>query len=99
MTDRSGIEIDYCPDCRGVWLDRGELDKIIERTAPDPQAARSSSRSPVDAMAAPGRSNQRHRDDDDDHDDDHRRQPAYSDDGRPSAKRQKKGLFADLFEF
>jgi uncharacterized protein len=33
MTDRSGIEIDYCPDCRGVWLDRGELDKIIERSA------------------------------------------------------------------
>ena len=34
MTDRSGIEIDYCPDCRGVWLDRGELDKIIERSSP-----------------------------------------------------------------
>lgn len=32
MADRSGIEIDYCPDCRGVWLDRGELDKIIERS-------------------------------------------------------------------
>lgn len=32
MTDRQGIEIDYCPSCRGVWLDRGELDKIIERS-------------------------------------------------------------------
>ena len=32
MTDRNGIEIDYCPQCRGVWLDRGELDKIIDRT-------------------------------------------------------------------
>lgn len=31
MSDKNGIEIDYCPDCRGVWLDRGELDKIIER--------------------------------------------------------------------
>ena len=31
MTERSGVEIDYCPECRGVWLDRGELDKIIER--------------------------------------------------------------------
>ena len=31
MTERSGVEIDYCPKCRGVWLDRGELDKIIER--------------------------------------------------------------------
>ena len=34
MTDRSGVEIDYCPECRGVWLDRGELDKIIERSVP-----------------------------------------------------------------
>ena len=34
MSERQGIEIDYCPSCRGVWLDRGELDKIIERTAP-----------------------------------------------------------------
>ena len=32
MADRSGVEIDYCPKCRGVWLDRGELDKIVERT-------------------------------------------------------------------
>ena len=31
MSERQGIEIDYCPQCRGVWLDRGELDKIIER--------------------------------------------------------------------
>jgi Zn-finger nucleic acid-binding protein len=31
MTDRQGIEIDFCPQCRGVWLDRGELDKLIER--------------------------------------------------------------------
>jgi uncharacterized protein len=33
MTERQGVEIDYCPRCRGVWLDRGELDKIIERSA------------------------------------------------------------------
>ena len=43
MSERSGIEIDYCPTCRGVWLDRGELDKIIERnneaSAPAPQQA------------------------------------------------------------
>ena len=32
MADRQGVEIDYCPQCRGVWLDRGELDKIIERS-------------------------------------------------------------------
>ena len=45
MSDRQGIEIDYCPQCRGVWLDRGELDKIIERSAP--QAA------PAPAPVAP----------------------------------------------
>lgn len=45
MSERSGIEIDYCPTCRGVWLDRGELDKIIDRSlgqapaAPPPPAA------------------------------------------------------------
>ncbi len=32
MTERQGIEIDYCPKCRGIWLDRGELDKMIERS-------------------------------------------------------------------
>lgn len=42
MADRQGVEIDYCPQCRGVWLDRGELDKIIERStaAPDRGAGR-----------------------------------------------------------
>lgn len=33
MTDKNGVEIDYCPSCRGIWLDRGELDKILERSA------------------------------------------------------------------
>lgn len=44
MSERQGVEIDYCPKCRGVWLDRGELDKIIERSA---QA------SPVQAQVLP----------------------------------------------
>ncbi|WP_309619801.1 zf-TFIIB domain-containing protein [Salinibacterium sp.] len=35
MSERSGVEIDYCPECRGVWLDRGELDKIIDRAEAD----------------------------------------------------------------
>ena len=35
ISERNGVEIDYCPQCRGVWLDRGELDKIIERTSRD----------------------------------------------------------------
>ena len=51
MSDRQGVEIDYCPQCRGVWLDRGELDKIIERSA----AAESASRpaSPPQYVAPP----------------------------------------------
>ncbi len=51
MTDRQGIEIDYCPTCRGVWLDRGELDKVIERSHTESTSA-----------AAPAA---RYRDDDD----------------------------------
>jgi len=39
MSDRLGVEIDYCPKCRGVWLDRGELDKIIERSLPKNQGS------------------------------------------------------------
>ena len=47
MSERQGIEIDYCPNCRGVWLDRGELDKIIERSvAPAPAAATQPARAP-----------------------------------------------------
>jgi uncharacterized protein len=38
MSERSGIEIDYCPECRGVWLDRGELDKIIDRAGVAPSS-------------------------------------------------------------
>lgn len=48
MMERQGIEIDYCPRCRGVWLDRGELDKIVERSSMEPPAA-----APVQAPAAP----------------------------------------------
>jgi len=60
ITDRQGIEIDYCPQCRGVWLDRGELDRLIERAErPPPPAAR---------PAAGG-----HREHDDDRDDHDRR--------------------------
>ncbi len=39
MSERNGIEIDYCPQCRGVWLDRGELDKIIDRAGAPQQAS------------------------------------------------------------
>lgn len=66
MTDRQGVEIDYCPQCRGVWLDRGELDKIIERTAiPDSYSER--------RPAAPARPPVR----DDDDDDEYRQSQQY----------------------
>ena len=59
MSERSGIEIDYCPNCRGVWLDRGELDKLIERSAVG---------APTVAMVPAGpQSKRRDWDDDDDH--------------------------------
>ena len=96
MTDRSGIEIDYCPSCRGVWLDRGELDKIIERTAAAPVAAvvtgAAPALSPQDGFRRDDHSWKR---DDDDDDDDRRR---YSSDGyRPQKK--KKSFLGEMFDF
>jgi uncharacterized protein len=44
MADRGGVEIDYCPKCRGVWLDRGELDKIIERAVGQDAGSRNQGR-------------------------------------------------------
>lgn len=46
MSERQGIEIDYCPKCRGVWLDRGELDKIIEKSAGEEDRSLEMKRSP-----------------------------------------------------
>jgi uncharacterized protein len=57
MSERAGVEIDYCPQCRGVWLDRGELDKILERAeaAPhQPPATPSSWSAPAAGSWAPG---------------------------------------------
>lgn len=59
MSERSGIEIDYCPECRGVWLDRGELDKIVERAssgpAPTPQPSYAPGMAvPRNGYASPG---------------------------------------------
>ena len=49
MTERQGIEIDYCPKCRGIWLDRGELDKLIERSADAQPASQPQPASPPQA--------------------------------------------------
>ena len=53
MSDRQGIEIDYCPKCRGVWLDRGELDKIIERSAAEDAKAAPAPPPPPPQQAQP----------------------------------------------
>lgn len=87
MTDRQGIEIDYCPSCRGVWLDRGELDKIIERSAaPAPQqAAPQPVQQPVQQpMQSPGYQGQ------------HPQQQPY---GYGHKKYKKKSILGELFDF
>jgi Zn-finger nucleic acid-binding protein len=87
MTDRNGVEIDYCPSCRGVWLDRGELDKIIDRTRADTAPAVVLSE-PGGRATEPSRGRQGGRDRDDDDDDDRRRRPKKRD-----------SFLSDLFDF
>jgi hypothetical protein len=105
MTERSGVEIDYCPTCRGVWLDRGELDKLIERTAvaspPSPAPAAAVPAQPMPAQPYPARPSpaqpaqdqpqKRWYDDDDDDDDwdDRRRNEGYRPDGYKYKKKSK----------
>jgi Zn-finger nucleic acid-binding protein len=89
MTERQGIEIDYCPQCRGVWLDRGELDKIIERSGSTASVPRNNqptvSRSEYEP--APQRSeNYRH--------DDHSVSREYR-----HKKHKKENFLGDLFDF
>lgn len=86
MSERQGIEIDYCPQCRGVWLDRGELDKIIERSAPAP-------------AAAPPRDDRRYDDRErrDDRYDDRGRRDDWG--GGYGKKRKKESFLGELFDF
>ena len=51
MSERGGVEIDYCPECRGIWLDRGELDKIIDRAEAEFRASSPSAAAPVAPVA------------------------------------------------
>lgn len=95
MADRGGVEIDYCPKCRGVWLDRGELDKIIERSSgaaapanPAPAAAPQRQATPVYQPEPRAREDDRRRHDDDD--DDHR---------RTGKGRRRDSFLSDIFDF
>ena len=96
MADRSGVEIDYCPKCRGVWLDRGELDKIIERSAggasaPAPATGARPQGAPV---YQPEPRTQHYRDDD------RRRHKDDDDDYRYGHKKKRRDSFlSDLFDF
>jgi Zn-finger nucleic acid-binding protein len=86
MTERQGVEIDYCPECRGVWLDRGELDKIIERAAPaSPGHESPRPESRPSAEQDRGMREQREVRDLDDRD--------------PRRKKKRGGFLGDLFEF
>ena len=92
ISDRQGIEIDYCPQCRGIWLDRGELDKIIERNA----EAYSGKRRDVD------KDDDRHSDHDDDRrhsDRDDDRRGGYGQQGDPNKYRKKKSFLGEIFDF
>lgn len=94
ISSREGVEIDHCPQCRGVWLDRGELDKILDRVAattlpppppppppPAPAERTGDERRPKD--------DRRRHDDDDDDDDDRRRK----------RKQRRRSFLDDLFDF
>lgn len=90
MSERQGIEIDYCPQCRGVWLDRGELDKLIERSAVAPIAAAYGGPMPDDRRYPPQSQPQAQP---------QYQQPQhghYKDDYR---SRKKKGFLGELFDF
>ncbi len=94
MSERQGIEIGYCPTCRGVWLDRGELDKIIERAAVTPTPVPGGERY----------DDRRYEDDDrrryDDRRYDDRRHYGNDEHGYRGRKKKKRGGFLeDLFEF
>jgi uncharacterized protein len=93
MGDRQGVEIDYCPACRGVWLDRGELDKIIDRVAVAAPASYADERRRYDA------DDDYRRRDHDRYDDYARRDDRYYDRDDDYRKRKRRGLLGELFDF
>lgn len=93
MSDRQGVEIDYCPQCRGVWLDRGELDKLIERSqAAAPQAAAAQAPAPRYASPAAPQMQQRGYDDRFGHGREYKDHSDYR-------SRKKKGFLGEIFDF
>ncbi|AJC19980.1 zf-TFIIB domain-containing protein [Pandoraea pulmonicola] len=100
MTERQGVEIDYCPSCRGVWLDRGELDKLIERTDGGGTMPAHLTRGGASDERMQ-RIEREYRDHDNHGDGKHRRHPQYGHDDRRrhyEQPRKKKSLF-EMFDF
>ena len=99
MSERQGIEIDYCPTCRGVWLDRGELDKIIDRNATAQPPAPASVERPRDERGY--QEDRGYRDDRDSRDDRGYRDDRSSSYGgdRPYKKKKKESFLGELFDF
>lgn len=84
ITERSGVEIDYCPECRGVWLDRGELDKIIER---------------ADAASGPRRDEERRGEERRDDRRDVRGDSEYRSSSPHGHPKKKSSFLGDMFDF
>jgi uncharacterized protein len=100
MTERQGVEIDYCPACRGVWLDRGELDKIIDRVAAGAPAAPAARPDYPDARRRYDADDDRCRDHRSERDDYYsRRDDRYYDHDDDYRKRKRRGLLGELFDF
>lgn len=87
IAERSRIEIDYCPTCRGLWLDRGELDKLIDASSIQAPAQAPSTGS---SFFAGGRGSQLHQGDD------YQRDRGY---GGQHPKHRRKSFLSDLFDF
>jgi uncharacterized protein len=99
MTERQGIEVDYCPKCRGVWLDRGELDKIIERSA--------APTSPPSFLSPQPQAGPQPHNPQPDYDSGERNKPRYSEQHEqcyrethdPRYKKRKSSFIGELFDF
>ncbi len=93
IADRQGVEIDYCPKCRGVWLDRGELDKLIERSA----------QQEVPPASSPPRRERQNEFDPEEYDDDYEYKRKNDDryqgeDRYPPSGKKKKSFLGNMFD-
>lgn len=92
MTERQGIEIDYCPKCRGVWLDRGELDKFIQQSEHRAQEYRPQEHRPqayAETRQYPPAAPEEH----------YRRKDEYADRAYPQRYKKKESFWGEIFDF